>query len=623
MPHCQSILKAECLSNHHLPLYLRSYSNIRLTYSNLGDNLPCFELKEVLPQCIQNLEQIRVRHGIQHLLVISAPGPIVCVYGESIERFGDEIENVFLEFGFEVRVQNRRSSGGITNMCFQARVQKIVTEFKNQFSKSRHVAQTDAKCELIATAKEKQSDGSHLEVMYAIVPAHLLHSGDHENNQPPVSINFLEPASQPFIFTFHEDDTRACNLQATPIFKYQITKKIQSDEQSHSHMNDIAALKFEQKPKRLLNAAVKPLPVPKQSYINFLAERQSVVMVGGHVGRIVPSPIVVANDCWAFGLHLSFVIPSTESSQIQRFEEGDSGKVIHIQYKDGRWIPIAMLVGKYTVEIPEYGSSIYIAIILSEALNEIERDFGDIFSDIQLHPTSSLYSGEGTELTSEEKLSISSAAELRYNKERFASFTNLKELKIEDTRLDSSDFKALEKLTSLERLRLQRCKFPRISFDSLTKLKELEISRNKLNSSSLVGMEKLKSLEKLDLHSCSLPELPYRCNSMRQNDHIMVIRCSRTGLATEAILPTPEDENIWAQSQCCRASSSHRETVSSKNSIVRFKPALILDRGLALSPNQCPGLYDFKRVHVFGQSFKVFSFLPALVQKPHPLSWRV
>ncbi|XP_067940272.1 uncharacterized protein [Watersipora subatra] len=442
------------------------------------------------------------------MFVSSAPGQIVYVCGEDIERVRCEIQNVFSGYGLDIRIKNLVLSQGIPYVSWLARLRKIFVDSQSG------VVQKEAECELIATAQEKLPDGNQLELKYAIVPAHLLQSGIDETNQPPVSINFVEPASQQFIYTFVEDETQPCKLQATPLVKYRITTEIQSDEQSHSHMNDIAFLKFEQNPKQALNAAVEPLPIPNQSYINFLARRQSVVMVGGHVGRIVPSPNVMGNGCLVLGLHLAFVIPSSGSNPMQRFEEGDCGKILHIQYKEGHWMPIAMLVGKYTVEIPEYGSSIYIAIILSEALNEIDRDFGDIYSDIQLHPTSSLYSGEGTELTSEEKLSISSAAELRYNKKRFASFTNLKELKIEDTRLDSSDFKALEKLTSLERLRLRRCKFPRISFDSLTKLKELEISRNKLNSSSLVGMEKLKSLEKLDLHSCGLPELPYSFDSL-------------------------------------------------------------------------------------------------------------
>ncbi|XP_067940224.1 uncharacterized protein [Watersipora subatra] len=477
-----------CINNEFEDLPLAEDNNIRATYENLFDDPPCFQIQEVLTQCITDLERIKRMYGIQQLLVFSAPGPKVCVCGEDIERIRQEIEDVFLDFEIEVRVQNLPSSGSIPHISWLARLRKIFGD----------VVQKEVESELIVTAIEKQFDGSQLEVMYAIVPAHLLHSAD-KNKQPPGSINLVEPASQQFSFAFVKEETQACKLLATPIFKYRITRKIQKDEQIHSYMNDIALMKFWQKPRQALNSAVKPLPIPKKSYIDFLSRRQSVVMVGGHAGRIIPLPNVIGNDSWSLGLHLAFVIPSSGSNQSQSFEEGDCGKILHIQDKQGHWIPVAMLVGKYTVEIPEYGSSIYIAIILNEALNEIEKDFGEMISNIQLHPTASLHFVDGPELNSEEYLCISSKAELKHNKERFALLNKLKELKVKDTKLDSCDVEALERLTFLKKLELHKCELQRTS---------------KIDSAGGVVFESLSSLEKLKMHYCNLSKSSLRIASL-------------------------------------------------------------------------------------------------------------
>ncbi|XP_067941040.1 uncharacterized protein [Watersipora subatra] len=498
---------APCINNSFKELRSVEDNNIQATYEILPDDEPCFALQEPPSECVESLKLIIAKHEVKDLLVIYAPNRIVYICGEITARVIEEIKELFSRYEFEIKTKNVVCAGGIQHISLLARFQKIFADFQ------KRVVQKETESELIVTAKEKQHDGSQLEAMYAIVPAHLLHSSTNESNQPLASINLVEPTSQQFIYTFVEDETQPCNLQATPIFKYRITTEVQSDEQGRSHMNDIAALKFEQNPKQPLNFAVKPLPIPKQSYINFLARRQSVVMIGGHLGRIVPLPINIGNDCWALGLHIAFVIPSTESSQVQRFEKGDCGKILHIQDKEGHWMPIAMLVGKYTVEIPEYGSSIYVAIILSEALNEIEKDFEDIISDIQLHPTSSLYSDDETEQSSEKYLCISSEEEFKHNKKRFTSLINLKELEVKDTNLASGDVKALERLTSLKKLTLHRCKFPKIRFGLLTNLEKLVVIQ-KLDSDALVDIGKSKSLEKLTLSFGTLTKFQFGLASL-------------------------------------------------------------------------------------------------------------
>ncbi|XP_067940281.1 leucine-rich repeat protein lrrA-like [Watersipora subatra] len=99
---------------------------------------------------------------------------------------------------------------------------------------------------------------------------------------------------------------------------------------------------------------------------------------------------------------------------------------------------------------------------------------------------------------------------------RFDSLTNLKELDISMNKLDSDSLVGMGKLMSLEKLYMCSCDLMKLSFsfDSLTNLKELDLNLNKLDSDSLVGIEKLVSLEKLKLGSCDLKKLPFRLSSL-------------------------------------------------------------------------------------------------------------
>ncbi|XP_067940252.1 leucine-rich repeat protein lrrA-like [Watersipora subatra] len=99
---------------------------------------------------------------------------------------------------------------------------------------------------------------------------------------------------------------------------------------------------------------------------------------------------------------------------------------------------------------------------------------------------------------------------------RFESLTNLKELDISSSKLDSDSPVGMNKLMSLKKLNLHDCGLPKFPFrfDSLTNLKELDISMNKLDSDSLVGMGKLMSLEKLYMCSCDLMKLSFSFDSL-------------------------------------------------------------------------------------------------------------
>ncbi|XP_067938752.1 uncharacterized protein [Watersipora subatra] len=330
------------------------------------------DLNPLSEECVQRLNTLFSEHKIQHAAIVPSVADSVYVLGDDVESIKSEIETIFQAVTVKIVIRNNNAEESTPFTQLFSRVEKYVLESGEWQTEKK------AYCEIAAVAQEMRRGSGKIRgtfsaslSKYCVVPAHL-------QRQSPSQTDSQTPTGT-FKYTFYTESLPALTVLPTDISKYRIV-----DKEPGFFMNDIAFFKFVGLP---ANATAKPmsvLPIPTKAHIDLLARRQQVVVVGDAEGRVIFSPVYLGVSGEHLGLHLSFVITSSKSNSTQSLGEGDSGRLVSFKGRDNQLIPAGMVIGKFPHYIPEFNSSIYQAVILSEALKEIEAENGHLISDLNV-----------------------------------------------------------------------------------------------------------------------------------------------------------------------------------------------------------------------------------------------
>ena len=70
-----------------------------------------------------------------------------------------------------------------------------------------------------------------------------------------------------------------------------------------------------------------------------------------------------------------------------KLSEGDSGIIVSFRDKNGRLHPVGMFVGVFSEDLAALGCPIYQAIILSQAIKDLETDYPHHIADVRVLAT--------------------------------------------------------------------------------------------------------------------------------------------------------------------------------------------------------------------------------------------